>query len=95
MFEHTIRQLFNGINGVLNLSDDILVYGVDKASHDRALDQVCKHLKDNKTLNKPKCEFNKSCLEFFGYIFTKDSMSPDPRKVAAIKQLCPPARYVA
>lgn len=38
------------------------------------------------TLNKDKCEFNKSRLEFFGFIFQAGGISVDPKKVAAIKE---------
>jgi hypothetical protein len=39
----------------------------------------------NLTLNKSKCEFNKDKLEFDGHIFGTQGISPDPKKVAAIK----------
>ena len=37
------------------------------------------------TLNKEKCEFNKEKLTFFGFVFSKNGISPDPVKVEAIK----------
>ena len=39
------------------------------------------------TLNKSKCEFRKDKLEFFGYVFSKDGISPVPKKVADVVNL--------
>ena len=41
----------------------------------------------NLTLNKDKCEFNKDSLEFYGYIFSANGISPSPNKVCAIKNM--------
>ena len=40
----------------------------------------------NITLNKNKCEFNKDSLEFYGYIFSGEGISADPKKIKAIKE---------
>ena len=37
------------------------------------------------TFKREKCEFNKSEVKFFGYIFDKHGMRPDPEKVQALK----------
>ena len=37
--------------------------------------------------NKSKCEFRKDKLEFFGYVSSKDSISPVPKKVADVVNL--------
>lgn len=37
------------------------------------------------TLNKTKCKFNKTKLEFYGHIFSSDGISADPKKIDAIK----------
>ena len=41
----------------------------------------------NLTLNKKKCEFRKSTLKFFGFIFSDKGFSPDPEKLEAIKSV--------
>ena len=40
----------------------------------------------NLTLNKKKCEFNKKSITFFGFVFSGQGISPDPKKVEAIKK---------
>ena len=42
------------------------------------------------TLNKNKCEYRKKKLEFFGYVFSDEGMSPDPNKIKDILQLNAP-----
>ena len=81
-----------GIPGTINISDDILVYGKSQEEHDSNLNATLQRLKDrNLTLNKAKCEFNKSSVEYFGYKFSAEGISPDPRKVEAIKKAKPPS----
>ena len=70
-----------------NLSDDIIVYGATQADHDKSLTAVFRRLKERGlTLNRKKCEFNKTRLEFFGFIFSDGGVSADPKKVDSIRQ---------
>ena len=41
-------------------------------------------------LNKSKCEFNKHSLAFFGFVFSAEGISPNPKKVQAIHNASPP-----
>lgn len=91
IFQATIQQVLEGIDGARNISDDIIVFGKTKDDHDRALHAVFQRLQaKNLTVNPSKCEFNKSTLEFYGYVFSADGISPDPRKVGAIHAASPP-----
>ncbi|KAL0154000.1 hypothetical protein M9458_050664, partial [Cirrhinus mrigala] len=82
---NAIAQTLQGIKGVKNLSDDIIVYGVSQKTHDDALRAVFQRLKDSGlTLNREKCEFNKHRLEFYGFIFSASGIFADPKKVEAI-----------
>ena len=76
----------------LDVSDDILIYGKTQEDHDESLRQVLQRLcEKGLTLNRPKCIFNKEHLKYLGYIFSKEGMSPDPDKVAALNMAEPPA----
>jgi len=86
VFQNTIRQALEGIEGVLNISDDILVHADTQEEHDRRLRLVLQRLSTlGLTLNRPKCEINKSKLEFFGLVFSGDGVSADPKKVDALQ----------
>ena len=86
IFQKTKQDQLQGIPGTLNISDDVIVYGKTQAEHDRALDVVCqKFSKASLTLNRKKCESNKSSVTFFGFVFSGKGVVPDPKKVQAIK----------
>ncbi|XP_053380302.1 uncharacterized protein K02A2.6-like [Mercenaria mercenaria] len=86
IFQNTLRTALEGLDGVRNISDDIIVYAENQAQHDKRLEAVLKRLQDKGfTLNKKKCEFNKRKIEFFGYVFSEDGISADPKKCEAIK----------
>ena len=91
VFQNVIQTSLEGLNGVRNISDDIIVYGATQAEHDTNLKAVLTRLRErNLTLNEKKCEFNQPKLEFYGHIFSKDGMSVDPKKVEAITHLKTP-----
>ncbi|KAK3728358.1 hypothetical protein QZH41_011397, partial [Actinostola sp. cb2023] len=91
VFQHAISQLLADIPGALNISDDVIVFGQTQIDHDETLEKTLKKFSDNHlTLNAKKCEFNKTSLEFFGFVFSDGGMKPDPKKVEDIQNLEPP-----
>ena len=91
IFHEEIRKLLQGIRGVINIHDDILVTGNTSEEHDKNLKLTFQVLKDaGLTLNKKKCIFKKSEVNFFGLVFNSEGVSPDPEKVAALKTCSPP-----
>lgn len=91
-FQNTVRQVLNGIPGVLNVSDDLLIYGKTKEDHDRALHATLQRLQESGfTVNPKKCFFNQSELLFFGYKFSAKGLEIDPDKIKAVVDASPPA----
>ena len=91
IFQNIIRETLEGIPGALNISDDILVFGKTQRAHDHTLEAVFQRLKESGlTLNKSKCEFGKVKVEFFGYVFSGDGITPDPKKIEDIINLQTP-----
>ena len=91
IFQMVINELIRDIPGVLNINDDVIVFGKTQAEHDAALQAVFRKFAEvNLTLNKKKCEFNKKSITFFGFVFSRQGISPDPKKVEAIKNAKPP-----
>eukprot|EP00795_Rhopilema_esculentum_P015818 gene15818-7127_t len=81
LFQHTLQQHLQGMAGVQNIADDILVFGSTRQEHDQALENCLKRLKEKGlTLNKSKCSFLNTELEFFGQIFLEQGTRPDPRR---------------
>ena len=91
IFQNAVRETLDGIPGVRNVSDDILVYGCNRTQHDTRLEEVLQRLKEKGlTLNKQKCVFAQATLKYIGYIFSADVISPDPSKVEAIHKAAAP-----
>ena len=53
LFQKAIENVLSGLEGVKNISDDIIVHGKDQAEHDKRLEATLKILEDHGlTLNK-------------------------------------------
>ncbi len=86
IFQKMINDLIRDIPGALNISDDVIVFDKTQAEHDAALQAVFRKFTEvNLTLSKKKCEFNKKSITFFGFVFSGQGISPDPKKVEAIQ----------
>ena len=68
--------------------DDVLIFGRSQEEHDARLDKVLGVIQSaGVTLNKEKCEFNRSRLTFLGHVIDKQGVSPDPEKTSAISTM--------
>ena len=62
-----MQSILSGIEGTVNMTDDILVFGEDQQEHDEQLEKVLTRLEAaNITLNFSKCEFSKRQVTFLG-----------------------------
>ena len=87
VFQHTIQTLIQDIEGARNVSDDIIVFGKSQKQHDDALHKTLTVIHNSGlTVNQKKCQFNLPKIEFFGYNFSADGVSPDPKKVQALHE---------
>ena len=86
VFQHTVQTVIAGICGARNISDDIIIFGCNEEDHDRALHETLRRIHQaGMTINLGKCLFRQPQIEFFGHIFGPDGISPDPKKVADLK----------
>ena len=96
IFQHIISEQIRDVPGSINISDDIIVFGKTKQSHDQALHAVLRRFADaGLTISPEKCELNKDSLTFFGLVFSAGGVSPDPKKVKAIHDARPPTSVSA
>ena len=90
-FQKRMSTILSGLDGVLCLMDDILVFAKDEVEHDRRLKEVLQRIQTaGVTLNPEKCEFRKRQLKFLGHIIDENGISPDPDKISAIVEMKPP-----
>ena len=91
IFQHVLQQNLQGIQGVLNLADDIFVFGKTRREHDAALRNCLERLQERGlTLNPRKCTFLKSSINFFGQIFSAQGTRPDPKRIEDLENASVP-----
>ena len=87
-----MNSLLTGLEGVLCLIDDVLVFGANRKDHDNRLDAVMQRLQmAGITLNQSKCTFLKDQVKFLGHVVNKDTIQADPEKISAIVKMKSPS----
>ena len=88
IFQLEISKIIEGISGVANSQDDIIIWADTKETHDARVQQVLTRIRDSGLkLNKDKCTFGARELTFLGHIISAEGVKPDPRKVEAITKM--------
>ncbi len=92
-----MNQALDGLNGIVNIADDILVYGVGETKevatkdHDTKLVNLLNRCRDcGIALNPDKLKLRLAEVEFMGHILTGDGVKIDPEKVEAIVKMPAP-----
>ena len=82
IFQYVLQRELQGLPGVRNIADDVIVFGATRAEHDANLDGCLRRLANKGfNLNREECVFLSNTLEFFGQIFSKGGVRPDPKRV--------------
>ena len=85
IFEQCLWVILHDLPGVLNIADDILVFG---ETYEEFKDSVLRFLdhcvEKDLHLNADKFKLNCDAVPFFGHLLTKNGVKPDPKKVEAI-----------
>ena len=91
IFQNVIQQVLRGLKGVKNIADNVLVYGKERKDHDQNLLALCKRLEDcGLTASAENCKLGVEELIFFGLKLSKDGVSINDGKVAALVNAKPP-----
>ena len=87
IYQQVTGQVVQGLEGVRNLSDDIVVYGTDQADHDEKLAKVLDRLLERGlTLNREKCKFGLSRIVFLGHVISSEGIRLDDEKIKAVAE---------
>ena len=96
------HEFLNGLNRVINMADDICVYGCGDTKeeadidHDRNLTHLLeKYSEHDLRLSARKTQFKSSSVSFMGHRLTSKGVQPDPSKVAAITEMQTPVDKAA
>ena len=91
LFDEAMQRIFGDIPRCLNQRDGLLFGARNWTEHNSTLEAVLQRVDDfGITVNKPKCEFGQQELEFYGYRFGKQGLTPTPDKVRAIQECTAP-----
>jgi hypothetical protein len=87
IFQHTIEQVLQGVEGACVIADDIIVHGTDDV-HDDRVDNLLKTLQDKGlTANPDKCMFGMDKLVFSGHVLSSMGLKPAEKKIEAIREV--------
>ena len=88
VFQRKLDAIFLDIPGVTGIADDMVIYGKTDLEHDKHLINflnICR--KNTLTLNPDKMQFRLPQVSFFGHQWSAKGLSPDPKKIAAVKRM--------
>ena len=91
IFQKKMTDILDNQDGAEACMDDILIFGTTIEEHDRHLNQVLEKVKKSGLqLNKDKCCFRQSEIQYYGHIISGDGVHVNPEKVRAIRDLAAP-----
>lgn len=80
-YQHEIANALAGIDGVQNISDDVIVHAPKPETHNRRLHEVMRRLAEcGLTLNLEKCQFNMDKLIFMGILLSQRALGQRTRE---------------
>ena len=80
VFLRVMSQMFEDIEGVEVVVDDILIWGENEQQHyDRPIQVLERACHRDLKLNKSKCQFRKQQIAYLGHILTDQGLKPDPK----------------
>ena len=88
IFQSKLDSIFIGMEGVIGIADDMVIAGRDEMERDRnflAFMEKC--MSNNLTLNSEKIQFKQSQVSFYGHCWSKQGISPDPKKIQALNHM--------
>ena len=94
IFQKGLNQAIEGFDGVFNIADEILIYGIGEtkkianSDHDRKLVALLERCRDRGVvLNQQKLKLRLKRIKFMGHVLTNRGVEPDPDKVKPIEEM--------
>ena len=87
LFETCIREILEGLSGVTNIADDVLIFGrTESEFKTNVISFLDRCVEEDMHLNPDKIQINCTEVPFFGNMLSKDGLSPDMNKVKLIQE---------
>ena len=91
IFQKPVIQTLEGLEGVLNITDDIIIYGIGNspeqasADHDRKLEMLLQRCRERGiALSLDKLKLRLKRVTFMGHMLTDHGLEPDADKTEAV-----------
>ena len=85
MYLKVLHQVLQECDGAHNILDDVIVHTPTEEEHDKRFENVVRVMSSRGlTLNRDKCQFKMSHLEFMGHVLSARGIGPADVKVKAV-----------
>ena len=90
-FQRLINKVLVGLDFTFGYLDNILIYSLDVPTHLVHMRQLFQRLREaDLKLNREKCNFFKSHIQYLGHLISGEGFKPLPEKLESIKEMPPP-----
>ena len=85
------NKVLVGLDFAFGYLDDILIYSRDVPTHMVHMRQLFQRLREvDLKLNREKCNFFKSHIQYLGHLISGEGIKPLPEKLESINEMPPP-----
>lgn len=82
VFQRSVAQMIEGLDGVVNIIDDLLVWGDTIEEHDQRLHKLLeRECEYNLKLNRNKCKIRTKGIKYLGHVLSAAGPKPDNEKI--------------
>ena len=86
-----METILRGLPGTQVYLDDVIVSGHTREEHNSRLSDVMSRLAEyNVTLNRDKCHFGVSRIDFLGFSVSREGVTVNPSRVQGVRDMKPP-----
>ena len=91
IFQQHMDRIIADVPGCVCIADDIAVMGRTEKEHDQNLNLLMQRARqEGLVFNSKKCSIKQESIDFFGSLYTRTGVQPDPEKIEAIKAMATP-----
>ena len=91
IFQQHMDRIVQNVPGCVCIADDIAIVGKTEEEHDKNLHLLMETAKqEGLVFNSSKCTIKKEAISYFGSMYTRSGIFPDPSKVEAINTMPSP-----
>ena len=85
MYQKVLHQVLQECDGAHNILDHVIVHAPTEEERDKRFENVVRVLSSRRlTLNRDKCQFKMSHLEFMGHVLSARGIGPADVRVKAV-----------